>query len=141
MLSNIEETTLLDILESWKLESVHRFLTTRLKDRTAVELVCVDIYHPYRSAVQAALPQATIIVDKFHVLRLASWAVERVRRDIQFGLPIKSKRTLMSSKRLLAKRWDALDSFQRINLVEWFNQFPLLISSCTSIDSFTTLMS
>jgi len=84
------------------------------------------MHHPYRSAVQGALPQATIIVDKFHVLRLASWAVERVRRDIQSGLPIKSKRKLMRSKRLLARRWDDLDNFQHISLIAWFTEFPLL---------------
>lgn len=38
-------------------------------DRIAV--VAMDIWRPYRDAVCAVLPQASIVVDKFHVVKMA----------------------------------------------------------------------
>ncbi len=37
------------------------------------------MWKPYRRAVQAVLPQARIVVDKFHVVRVANEALEKVR--------------------------------------------------------------
>jgi transposase len=37
-----------------------------------VELVAMDMWRPYKEAVNAVLPQATVVIDKFHVLRLAN---------------------------------------------------------------------
>ena len=43
----------------------------------------MDLFWPYRRAVEKALPDARIVADKFHVLRAVTAAVQRVRR--RFG--------------------------------------------------------
>jgi transposase len=48
-------------------------------DREHVE----DLYEPYRQAVRATLPDATIVVDPFHVVRGAGEALDTVRRSRQ----------------------------------------------------------
>lgn len=38
------------------------------------------MWTPYRDAVQAVLPDARIVIDKFHVVRMANDALEKVRK-------------------------------------------------------------
>jgi transposase len=49
--------------------------------RQAVEAVAMDMHQPYVLATQSALPQATIVFDKFHIAKLAGEAVDQVRRQ------------------------------------------------------------
>jgi len=48
-----------------------------LADREKVKFVAMDMWTPYRDAAAVVLPQATVIVDKFHVLRMANAAIPR----------------------------------------------------------------
>lgn len=43
----------------------------------------MDMWVPYRDAVQTVLPDARIVIDKFHVVRLSNEAVEKVRRSLR----------------------------------------------------------
>jgi transposase len=51
------------------------------QQRQAVEAVAMDMHQPYVLATQSALPQATIVFDKFHIAKLAGEAVDQVRRQ------------------------------------------------------------
>lgn len=48
----------------------------------AIELVSIDLAASYRKAVQDNLPHAEIVFDRFHVQRLASDALDEVRRAL-----------------------------------------------------------
>jgi transposase len=50
------------------------------EQRQAVAAVAMDMHQPYVLATQSALPDATIVFDKFHIAKLASEAVDQVRR-------------------------------------------------------------
>jgi len=50
------------------------------EQRNAVEAVAMDMHQPYVAATQSALPEATIVFDKFHIAKLAGAAVDQVRR-------------------------------------------------------------
>jgi transposase len=50
------------------------------EQRQAVAAVAMDMHQPYVLATQSALPGATIVFDKFHIAKLASEAVDQVRR-------------------------------------------------------------
>ena len=47
-----------------------------------VKFVAIDPCAVYRSAIEGALPQALIVVDHFHLVRLANQAVTRVRQRV-----------------------------------------------------------
>ena len=51
------------------------------EQRAAVEAVAMDMHQPYVLATQTALPEATIVFDKFHIAQLAGDAVDEVRRQ------------------------------------------------------------
>jgi transposase len=50
------------------------------EQRDAIEAVAMDMHQPYVAATQSALPEATIVFDKFHIAKLAGEAVDQVRR-------------------------------------------------------------
>jgi transposase len=69
VLTNVQQRTILDLLRDRNRSTVVTFLLG-LADKERVELAAMDMWRPYKEAVNAVLPQATIVVDKFHVLRL-----------------------------------------------------------------------
>ncbi len=52
--------------------------------KDAVQIVAMDPCASYRAAVHEALPQARIVADHFHLVRLANQAVTDVRRRVTF---------------------------------------------------------
>jgi transposase len=51
------------------------------EQRSEVLAVAMDMHQPYVAATQSALPDATIVFDKFHIAKLAGDAVDQVRRQ------------------------------------------------------------
>lgn len=50
--------------------------------RAGIEFVAIDPAAPYRAAVRAVLPHAQIVVDHFHLVRLANQMVTAVRQRV-----------------------------------------------------------
>ena len=91
ILTNLEERTLLDLLPGRQQEAVTKRLMS-MTERDKIEIVSMDMWKPYRRAVQAALPQARIVVDKFHVVRMANEALEKVRKGLRKELKANQRR-------------------------------------------------
>lgn len=60
------------------LKSCYEAMTQAQRD--AVAAVAMDMHQPYVLATQNAVPDATIVFDKFHIAKLAGEAVDQVRR-------------------------------------------------------------
>lgn len=52
--------------------------------RERIRFVAIDMSASYRAAVRTALPNATVVVDHFHVVQLANKTVGEVRRRLTF---------------------------------------------------------
>jgi len=98
VVTNVQNNTLVEILRDRNKKTVADYLF-RLPSRDKVELVAMDMWVPYRDAVQAVMPQAEIIIDKFHVLKLANEAMEKARKSIRAELDTKQRRGLMHDRR------------------------------------------
>jgi transposase len=70
ILTNVEQRTVIDMLTSRTKDVVSKYLY-HLPNRQYIELVAMDMWQPYKEAVRDILPQATIVVDRFHVVRMA----------------------------------------------------------------------
>lgn len=66
--------------------------------RDGVAAVAMDMHQPYVAATQAALPDAAIVFDKFHVAKLAGEAVDQVRRSEAKGLAADGDDTLKGTR-------------------------------------------
>src|SRR5262249_50615163 len=51
--------------------------------RAGIRHVVIDPYQPYATAVARSLPDARLVVDHFHVIRLGNAALDEVRRRVQ----------------------------------------------------------
>lgn len=91
-----------------------------------VEVVSIDMWRGYLEAARVALPQAAVVVDKFHVVRMANYAVETVRKDIRKGLEPKQRVKMMHDRFVLLRREASLKSEQREKLESWSKVYPLL---------------
>ncbi|MBN4836344.1 transposase, partial [Enterobacter hormaechei] len=76
VISNIQHRTIVDMLVNRDKKTVTNYLYN-LPGKDAVQFVAMDMWAPYRDAVQAVMPGAQIIIDKFHVVRMANDALER----------------------------------------------------------------
>lgn len=97
-----------------------------MSEREKVEVVTIDMWRPYRDAAKDVLPAAKIIVDKFHVLKMANEATESVRRSIGKKQLDKIRRKLMNDRYVVLKRTGDLNDFDKLSLDMWSKEFPLL---------------
>ncbi len=81
--------------------------------RENVEHVVLDLCDPFKNFARAFFPKASLVADKFHVLRLLSPAINRRRREITGdrhsavlrGLLLRNRRRLKQSQRWALDRW------------------------------------
>lgn len=125
VLSNLAERTIIGVLEKRDKATVTAHLGG-LKTPEAVKVVAMDMWRPYLDAVRVTLPGAAVVVDKFHVVRMANLGMEAVRKSLRGGLEPKFRRRLMHDRFILLRRPKDLDDDQRATMAGWFEQFPKL---------------
>ena len=81
------QVQLLGVLADRRLETVEAFLLTIPKHlRASVREVCTDMYEGYTSAVKKALPNARIVIDRFHVAKAYRDCADQLRKEVQRDL-------------------------------------------------------
>jgi transposase len=114
---------LLDMVEGRSKQAFKQWLAQRPRAwRDGVEVVAMDGFTGFKTATTEELPDATAVMDPFHVVRLAGDALDRCRRRVQQDLhghrgrksdPLyRARRTLHTGTDLLTdkqrRRLDAL---------------------------------
>ena len=93
---------------------------SEIPGRDNVRTVVMDMYEPYRKFSREFFPQATIVADKFHVLRLLSPWINKRRKEIT------------GDKRTHPIRWMLLTNYHRLSrqqrwaLFRWLDDKPEL---------------
>jgi transposase len=91
---------------------------------TAIELVSIDMSGGYQKAIAEWLPTAQVIYDRFHVQRLASDALDAVRRSLVREAAAGADdaddepRAIKKTRWVLLKGWHRLDAEERARLHE-----------------------
>jgi transposase len=88
--------------------------------RENVRYVVLDMCDPYRSFAQRFFPNAVLVADKFHVLRLLSPAINRHRRLVEGD-----RRSAALRRLLLCSRF-RLEYADRLALDQWLVSQPVL---------------
>ncbi|NDP41067.1 MAG: ISL3 family transposase [Rhodoferax sp.] len=125
VITNIENNTVLDLLVNRNQDTIAKYLTG-LKGKEKIQYVAMDMWRPYKNAVNAVLPQAIVVIDKFHIVKMANGAMEKVRKSMRADLTIKQKRGLMHDRFVLLKRERDLTDKEQFNLDGWVKNYPLL---------------
>ncbi|MGO9015144.1 MAG: ISL3 family transposase [Dissulfurispiraceae bacterium] len=118
MLYDLDNSRVLDVANGRKEEDIQGILL-RLSDeeRPGVKAVAMDMWEPFRRAVEKLLPQADIVHDRFHIMKYLTDAVDRVRRSENKALQHEGNSSLSGTRFLWLKRpdnWtdDQKDSFR-----------------------------
>lgn len=88
--------------------------------RENVRHVVIDMCDPYRTFAQRFFPNARLVADKFHVLRLLSPAINRRRRLVE------GDRRSVALRRLLLRSACRLEFADRLALNQWLVNHPEL---------------
>ncbi|MCI5105000.1 MAG: ISL3 family transposase [Algiphilus sp.] len=95
IITNLATNSVFDMLEKRTKAHMKPFFRA-LPDREQVEWVCTDMWRPFKESFGPYLPNARLVIDKFHVVRMASDALEYERKKLQA--------TLQRSDRLKVKK-------------------------------------
>lgn len=91
-----------------------------------IESVLIDMSSQFRCAVERSLPEAKIIIDRFHIQRTANEAVDNVRKRLHEKLKEGDRKAKFCHAAMLRKRWSDLKEHQRAYLKQWFRAYPAL---------------
>lgn len=85
IITNLATNSVFDMLEERTKAHMKPFFRD-LADREKVEWVCTDMWRPFKESFGPFLPNARLVIDKFHVVRMASDALEDERKKHQSSL-------------------------------------------------------
>jgi transposase len=85
IITNLATNSVFDMLEERTKAHMKPFFRN-LVDREKVEWVCTDMWRPFKESYGPYLPNAKLVIDKFHVVRMASDALEDERDKHQATL-------------------------------------------------------
>lgn len=125
MLTNIDKLSVFDMLHSRKKVKLLEYFDS-LPNKQNVHTLVMDMWNPYRQVGQKVFPGKLIVVDKFHVVRMANDGVERVRKKIRKTVDDRTRLKLKDEHRLLLKRKHTLSGEQTEKVQKWFDLFPIL---------------
>lgn len=79
-LCNGETGKTIDIVEDRKLDSLIKYFSRYShKARSNVKYITIDMYSPYISLIKKLFPNASIVIDKFHLIQLISRSLNKTR--------------------------------------------------------------
>lgn len=141
ILTDIVEGLVIDLLEDANKEIIEERLRA-FPDREKIKFVSMDMCGTQCSAVEAALPHAIIIVDRWHIQKKANELMDAMRLRLfpqrkKDREPGKKKRPRPEPFRMRRNKLEALSNSLKATprndlvdwsayLKEWFKEYPLL---------------
>jgi len=135
IISNIEHNTAVEVLRDRTKNTVMGHFQA-MQGREKVQYVAMDMWNPYREAVEALMPQATIVIDKFHVVRMANEVLETIRKAQRAKLTTKERRGLIHDRFVLLKRRHDLTDKEYLKLSGWTANYPMLEAAYDAKEAF-----
>ena len=109
ILTDPVQRRVLDILPTCYERDIYQYLSS-FPDRNRVQYFVSDMRREYIAMAKNLFPNATIVIDRFHVARYGSWALENVRKRVQKKLLPEQRRYFKRSRTLLLMRMSKLSA-------------------------------
>jgi transposase len=114
--SDIDASRVVFTGESRREEAIDEFakdMESRGFDLDGIELICCDMWDPYLNGIEKYLPQASVVFDRFHIIKKMNKAIEMVRWAEQ-----KENQELKKTRFIWLKRPENLTEEQEAKLAE-----------------------
>ncbi len=125
ILTNVDKLTMYDLLPSRKLADLRKYFAN-FPNPKEVEYVTADLWRPYEQVYQEFFPHARMVADRFHVQRMATNAIEAVRKKVRKSLSTKDRLKMKDDRFILLKNAKNLNPYQVERLAEMLREFPEL---------------
>lgn len=77
---NAKNGKIIDIVEDRKLNNLMKYFSRYSRQsRMNVKVIVIDMYTPYISLIKTMFPNASIVIDKFHLIELISRSLNKTR--------------------------------------------------------------
>jgi transposase len=138
VLTDIERLSMFDMLPTRKKVDLLTYFRG-MPDKPKVEVITMDLWSVYRQVVRDQFPGRLVVADRFHAVRMASDAMERVRKAIRKSLPEKARLKLKDDRKLLLMRRHRLDDKGLAVVEQWSTMYPALGAAYTLKELFHSL--
>ena len=136
---NPKEKEVLDVLPNRFEGDLVKYFS-QFTNKNEVKYFVCDMNPHFRQVAKICFPQATIVADKYHVIRQVYWAMEKVRKNEQNKLSKRFRRYFKKSKHLLAKRIENLTPEEVDRLALMFEIAPRLADAYRIKNDFLTMI-
>ena len=99
---------------------------SQFPSKTKVKYFVCDMNPHFRTVANTCFKQATVVADRYHVVRQVFWAVEKVRKSEQSKLPDRHRKYFKKSRYLLIKPMEKLTGEEMDRLALMFEIAPRL---------------
>lgn len=121
---DVKNKRILDILPNRRNETIQNYF--RERDAANVQVVVMDLSSNFRSAATKIIGIPLIVADRFHYMRQAYWALDKVRRESQKEMNQKDRIRSKRNKELLWKSPRKLTDLQKEKVKEILRDQPEL---------------
>lgn len=108
ILTDAKNHKLFDILPTRSQTDLMLYLQS-FPNKNQVKYFVTDMNAVYKDLAREYFPNATIVIDKFHVVRYVTWALENVRKRIQKELHPSKRKYFKRSRKLLLTHKNRLE--------------------------------
>ena len=112
---------------------------SQFPSKTKVKYFVCDMNPHFRNVANTCFKQATVIADRYHVVRQVYWAMEKVRKNEQRNLPDIHRKYFKKSRHLLMKTMDKLTDVEMDRLALMFEIAPRLADAYRLKNEFLTV--
>jgi len=116
VLVNLECNKVIDLVDGGKTKKAAAALLSKVNtDR--IKACAIDMWQPFRDACREVLPQAAVVVDRFHVIKETNEALDKVRKRARKHMKSKEKKvSLFKYKELILMGMENLSPKQEERL-------------------------
>ena len=134
-----EKRIVLDILPNRFENNLIKYFS-QFSNKNDVKYFVCDMNPHFRQVAKICFPQATIVADKYHVIRQVYWAMEKVRKNEQNKLSARFRKYFKKSRNLLMKRTEKLSEEEMDRLSLMFEIAPRLADAYRIKNDFITVI-
>lgn len=125
ILTNIQTRRIVDILPKKDVNTIYRYLI-QMPNKSRIKVVTMDMCRPYFDAIKSAFPKAEVVVDTFHIQRMANKAMNSYLNSLRILLSSSQRRLFLHDRFILLKRPFDLTADEKLLLATWMEKLPLL---------------
>lgn len=134
-----EKRIVLDVLPNRFENNLIKYFS-QFPNKNDVKYFVCDMNPHFRQVAKICFPQATIVADKYHVIRQVYWAMEKVRKNEQNKLSARFRKYFKKSRNLLMKQTEKLSEEEMDRLSLMFEIAPRLADAYRFKNDFITVI-